>query len=160
MVIIECDRMIVSIPVTWNVLCKWKKAIRLTLHLGILFQTMKKKIVSILQNVQCKRALLDNVLFTLIELLLSPSTCVRRTFSTRTIFACFLVRHLIDTHPLVWARETCKHHFNPVFDPKDHIPPRINIRHPRFRWDDYVRSFCWKTWPQHYGRHWFAILSR
>ena len=67
--------------------------------------------------------------------------------------------HLIDAYPLLWARIMLKFNFNPVYDPEaSAIPYRMPGR-PRLRWDDHIHGFCWKTWPQYHGRHWFDILS-
>ena len=66
----------------------------------------------------------------------------------------------MDAHPLVWARIMCKYNFNPVCDPEASVEPCRSAGQPRLRWDDHIHGFCWKTWPQYSGHHWFDILSR
>ena len=67
--------------------------------------------------------------------------------------------HLIDAYPLLWARIMLKFNFNPVYDPEASAIPYRMFGRPRLRWDDLIHRFCWKTWPQYHGRHWFDILS-
>ena len=69
------------------------------------------------------------------------------------------IHHLIDAYLLLWTRILCKFNAYPVYDPEVSTQPRRNVGHPRLRWDDHIKAFCWKRWPQHHGRHWFRILS-
>ena len=69
------------------------------------------------------------------------------------------IHHIIDTYPLLWDRIMYKFNVYLVYDLELRAQPRRNIGHPRLRWDDHIKTFCWKRWPQNHGRHWFDILS-
>ena len=68
------------------------------------------------------------------------------------------IKHLMDAYPLLWARIMCKFNKYPTNDIDCDFLPRRAPGHPRMRWDDHVRSFCYKIWPESQGRHWFDIL--
>ena len=68
------------------------------------------------------------------------------------------IYHLIDDYILQWGRIICKFNAYPVYDLVVSTQPRRNVGHPRLRWDDHIKVFCWKIWLQHYERHWFDIL--
>ena len=68
------------------------------------------------------------------------------------------IQHLIGAYPLLWARIMCKFNIYPTDDPQSEFLPHRYPGHPRMRWDDHIRSFCNKIWPELRGRHWFDIL--
>ena len=47
-----------------------------------------------------------------------------------------------------------------IFDPEVRRPCRRDGDHPRLRWDDLVRIFCWKLWILYHGRDWFDIVCQ